>query len=211
MYYCWEEWRYFCVSLNFLVGLVCGWSSAALRSIWRRHRWSAQWQECASVPHGPPIRIMYIGSNLRTLSLPPYFYLGPLEREIHSFIHSFVLIILTFKYCLRRATMFYRYCCFLLFSHRNYLFRLASSILSMFTFSSYNSSHYLLLINSIMCFIIYDWFSNYSIFNLFFSMSFIIFLLRSLYFRHFNRLCFIVSFLMYYSQYEKFQMSKQWR
>ena len=103
------------------------------------------------------------------------------------FIHSFVLITLAFRHCLRRATMFYSCYYFLLFSCRYCLFRLTSSVLPLSAFLSYSSSRFVLLMNSAVCFIICGWPSNLSIFSLPFPMSFIIFFLCSLYFRHSNR------------------------
>ena len=52
---------------------------------------------------------------------------------------------------------------------------------------SYSSNRFMLLINSIICFIICDWPNNLSTFSLPFPMSFIIFFLCSLYLRYSNR------------------------
>ena len=108
------------------------------------------------------------------------------KRFTRSFIHSLVLITLAFN-CLRRVIMYYSYYYFLLFSHHYCLFQLISLVLSLSAFLSYNSSRFVLLINSTVCFIICGWPNNLSIFNLPFPMSFIIFFLCSLYLRYSNR------------------------
>ena len=111
---------------------------------------------------------------------------GPDYSLYNNFIHLFSLPSRSGIACVKLLCSIFTvtsFCSLIIIASSGFAF----SVPLRFTFSSYNSSGFVLLINSIMCFIICGWRSSFSTFSLPFPISFIIFFLCSLYLRHSNR------------------------